>query len=40
MFTVSGKDVGTVTGAKLKRDESGGSDHGWKPYHVSSYCIA
>ncbi|XP_078347779.1 allene oxide synthase-lipoxygenase protein-like [Oculina patagonica] len=33
-FTVTGRDVGTVTGIYLKRDETGGND-GWLPYFVS-----
>ncbi|XP_078348310.1 uncharacterized protein LOC144633312 isoform X5 [Oculina patagonica] len=33
-FTVTGRDVGTMTGIYLKRDESGSYD-GWLPYSVA-----
>ncbi|XP_078348307.1 uncharacterized protein LOC144633312 isoform X3 [Oculina patagonica] len=33
-FTVTGRDVGTMTGIYLKRDESGSYD-GWLPYSVT-----
>ena len=38
-FTVTGRDVGDVRYASLKRDESGEHD-GWKVLSVRNYCIA